>query len=54
MSDSQSSYPTLNCDYLLDDGGCDLGQKDGCVCTTEDQKCGFVVHSSPTIARDEE
>lgn len=28
------------CRFLREDGGCDLGPKDGCIFTTEEQMCG--------------
>ena len=35
-----------SCEFLLEDKGCDVGQKDGCEYTTLDQKCSLLIHSS--------
>ena len=42
----------FSCVFLLEDGGCDLGQKDGCMHTTPNQKCGLHFQSSKESANE--
>ena len=49
----ESPLDTHNCEFLLEDKGCDLSPKDGCEYTTLDQKCGFLIrHSTPKVNLD--